>query len=62
MSIFIAELSFPGHADYLTIAKAGIIFGSLAAGLMGGTWLWFLSLAGTGKRGDVPIGQGNPGG
>jgi NhaA family Na+:H+ antiporter len=46
MSIFIAELSFPGHPEYLTIAKAGIILASLVSGILGVTWLWILSLTG----------------
>jgi NhaA family Na+:H+ antiporter len=43
MSIFIAELSFPGNASYLNIAKTGGIFGSLVSGILGETWLWLLS-------------------
>ncbi|MCE5265536.1 MAG: Na+/H+ antiporter NhaA [Deltaproteobacteria bacterium] len=46
MSIFIAELSFPGNAAHLNIAKSGIIFGSLVSGLLGVAWLWLLSATG----------------
>ncbi len=42
MSIFIAELAFKGHADYLLMAKTGVIFASLIAGILGFSWLWIL--------------------
>lgn len=42
MSIFIAELAFSGHADYLLMAKTGVLMGSLLAGILGFAWLWFL--------------------
>ncbi|MES2501777.1 MAG: Na+/H+ antiporter NhaA [Pseudomonadota bacterium] len=42
MSIFIAELAFKGHADYLLLAKTGVIFASLIAATVGFTWLWLL--------------------
>ncbi|PPD54590.1 MAG: Na+/H+ antiporter NhaA [Methylotenera sp.] len=42
MSIFIAELAFKGHADYLLMAKTGVIFGSLIAAALGFCWLWVL--------------------
>lgn len=42
MSIFIAELAFKGHPDYLLMAKTGVLFGSLCAGLIGSLWLWLL--------------------
>lgn len=50
MSIFITELSFPGNAGYLNLAKAGIICGSLVSALAGGVWLWCLSVAGGAKK------------
>jgi len=34
MSIFIAELAFKQHADYLLMAKTGVFAGSLLAGLL----------------------------
>jgi Na+:H+ antiporter, NhaA family len=42
MSIFIAELGFPGHPEYLLMAKTGVLAGSLLAGLLGFAWLWWL--------------------
>jgi Na+:H+ antiporter, NhaA family len=42
MSIFIAELAFKGHADYLLMAKTGVIFASLIAAIIGFSWLWML--------------------
>lgn len=39
MSIFIAELAFAGQAEFLLMAKTGILFASLAAGLLGYFWL-----------------------
>lgn len=42
MSIFIAELAFKAHLDYLLMAKTGIIIGSLVSGVIGTTWLWVL--------------------
>jgi NhaA family Na+:H+ antiporter len=44
MSIFIAELSFPGHPEYLTIAKTGVILSSLVSGILGVGWLWWCSV------------------
>ena len=44
MSIFIAELSFPGHPEYLTIAKTGVILSSLVSDILGVGWLWWCSL------------------
>lgn len=40
MSIFIAELGFSGHPEYLLMAKTGILFASLFAGAIGFVWLW----------------------
>ncbi len=39
MSIFIAELAFVGQAEYLLMAKTGILFASLIAGVVGYVWL-----------------------
>ena len=41
MSIFIAELGFAHSADDLLMAKTGILFASLIAGLSGFIWLFF---------------------
>ncbi len=43
MSIFIAELGFAGHPEYLLMAKTGVLIASLLAGLGGFTWLWWAS-------------------
>ncbi|GGK55580.1 Na+/H+ antiporter NhaA [Amphritea balenae] len=40
MSIFIAELGFAQHPEDLLMAKTGILFASLIAGLIGFVWLW----------------------
>lgn len=40
MSIFIAELAFPGNEAYLLMAKTGILFASLIAGIGGLLWLY----------------------
>lgn len=40
MSIFIAELGFAHHPEDLLMAKTGILFASLAAGLVGFGWLY----------------------
>ncbi len=42
MSIFIAELSFPGHPEYLQMSKSGVILASLLSALTGYLWLRFL--------------------
>ena len=42
MSIFIAELAFKDHPDYLLMAKTGVLAGSLTAGILGSLWLWVL--------------------
>lgn len=39
MSIFIANLAFPGHPDTVTSAKITILLASLTAGLLGFIWL-----------------------
>lgn len=41
MSIFIAELGFAHHAHDLLMAKTGILFASLLAGVSGFLWLYF---------------------
>jgi len=43
MSIFIAELGFSHSADDLLMAKTGILFASLIAGVSGFLWLFFTS-------------------
>ena len=39
MSIFIAELGFAGQPDALLMAKTGVLFASLIAGVAGYLWL-----------------------
>ncbi|MES9887485.1 MAG: Na+/H+ antiporter NhaA, partial [Candidatus Sedimenticola sp. 6PFRAG1] len=39
MSIFIAELGFAGQAENLLMAKTGVLFASLIAGVAGYLWL-----------------------
>ena len=43
MSIFIAQLAFEGRDDLLLLAKTGILFASLVAGIGGYLWLYLLS-------------------
>jgi NhaA family Na+:H+ antiporter len=43
MSIFIAELGFAGQDDALLMAKTGVLFASVIAGLSGFLWLRFFS-------------------
>ena len=43
MSIFIAELAWPGQEELLTQAKMGILCASLLAGILGYLWLRFFS-------------------
>lgn len=43
MSIFIAELAFAGQTEMLLMAKTGILFASLLAGVVGYLWLFALS-------------------
>jgi len=45
MSIFIAELGFAHHPADLIMAKSGILFSSLVAGVSGFLWLYFTSEA-----------------
>jgi NhaA family Na+:H+ antiporter len=42
MSIFIAELAFKQHPDYLLMAKTGVFAGSLLAGIIGFVLLFLL--------------------
>ncbi len=39
MSIFVAELGFAGQAEYLLMAKTGVLAGSVIAGVAGYVWL-----------------------
>jgi NhaA family Na+:H+ antiporter len=39
MSIFIAELGFKNNAEYLLMAKTGVLFASVVAGVSGFLWL-----------------------
>jgi len=41
MSIFIAELGFSSYPQELLMAKTGILFASVFAGISGICWLWF---------------------
>lgn len=43
MSIFISELGFSNHPDYLILAKTGILTASLCAGIIGLIWLWVVA-------------------
>lgn len=43
MSIFVAELSFPGIPEELLMAKTGILVSSLLAGCLGYCWLRFFT-------------------
>lgn len=43
MAIFIAELGFAGQPEYLLMAKTGVLFASLLAGMGGYIWLWLIS-------------------
>ncbi|MDH5359146.1 MAG: Na+/H+ antiporter NhaA, partial [Gammaproteobacteria bacterium] len=43
MSIFVAELGFAGQPEYLLMAKTGILFTSLIAGITGSIWLYLVS-------------------
>jgi Na+:H+ antiporter, NhaA family len=43
MSIFVAELAYAPHPDYLVMAKVGILSASLLAGVMGYVWLWMVA-------------------
>ena len=42
MSIFIAELAFAGQASELLMAKTGILFASIFAGVVGYIWLYII--------------------
>lgn len=43
MSIFVAQLAFPGDPQLLVMAKTGILFASLVAGISGFIWLYLVS-------------------
>ncbi|SIS40437.1 Na+/H+ antiporter NhaA [Neptunomonas antarctica] len=43
MSIFIAELGFVNYPEDLLMAKTGILFASLTAGISGFIWLYLAS-------------------
>ena len=43
MSIFVAELGFAHHAQDLLMAKTGVLFASVIAGISGYLWLYFRS-------------------
>jgi Na+:H+ antiporter, NhaA family len=43
MSIFIAELGFAGQQEALLLAKTGVLFSSIIAGVIGMTWLYLYS-------------------
>ncbi len=43
MSIFVAQLGFAEREDLLLMAKTGILFASLLAGVSGVTWLYLVS-------------------
>ncbi len=43
MSIFIAELAFVAHPEYLLMAKTGVLVASLLAGMIGFIWLWLVA-------------------
>ncbi len=45
MSIFIAELGFAGQEEKLILAKTGILFASITAGVLGYLWLLLTSKA-----------------
>jgi NhaA family Na+:H+ antiporter len=41
VALFVAQLSYPGHADLLDLAKIGILAGSLVSGVVGFLFLRF---------------------
>ena len=43
MSIFLAELAYETNADYLLMAKVGILLASVFAGVTGYIWLWLVA-------------------
>lgn len=59
MSIFIAELAFPGQTEVLILAKTGILMASLFTGLLGYFWLLAVCTPGGamnhGKGADSPM-------
>lgn len=55
MSIFIAQLSFYSQPEVLTIAKTGILAGSLISGISGYFWLRYLGKDNRYERSSVPV-------
>ena len=55
MSIFIAQLAFGGNQQLLDIAKTGILIASLAAGLIGYFWLWYIGKERRYEEGSTPL-------
>jgi NhaA family Na+:H+ antiporter len=51
MSIFVAQLAFEGDATLLLMAKTGILFASLLAGISGFVWLYLVSNSDEGHSG-----------
>jgi NhaA family Na+:H+ antiporter len=45
MSIFIAELGFAGQQEALVLAKTGVLFASVIAGVLGFSWLYLTTSA-----------------
>jgi len=43
MSIFIAGIGFDVMPETLINAKTAILFGSLSAGILGYSWMWWIS-------------------
>jgi NhaA family Na+:H+ antiporter len=41
VALFMAQLSYPGHAELLDLAKIGILAGSLVSGVVGFLFLRF---------------------
>lgn len=50
MSIFIAELAFPGNAKFLMLAKTGILFASVIAALLGYAIMWLFTQPTSSRR------------
>ena len=65
MSIFITNLAFVGHADIINASKMAILSASLAAGILGFTWLKLFGAPAEGDTDpdtmDFDDGQPNPG-
>ncbi len=50
MSIFVAQLGFSHNKELLLMAKTGILFASLLAGVSGYVWLYLVSKPVTAKN------------